>query len=172
MNPAIYGFATNPFVVEYGQVVEVVVNNLDTGGHPWHMHGHTFQVIYRADANTPMWDGTQPVNPVPVRRDTIMVNTNASAVWRFRATNPGVFLIHCHIEWHVEAGLTATLLEAPNMLQGHLEIPNDHLAVCKAAGTPTVGNAAGNDQNWLDLQGEPTAPPQYDYGSLWPVPPQ
>jgi hypothetical protein len=35
-----------------------------------------------------------------------------------------------------------------------------------------VGNAAGNDNNWLDLAGEATVPPRYDYGSLWPIPPQ
>jgi len=69
-----------------------------------------------------------------------------------------------HIEWHVEAGLTATLLEAPDHLPGHLTVPNDHIAACRAAGTPTVGNAAGNDANWLDLAGEATAPAQYDYG--------
>ena len=77
-----------------------------------------------------------------------------------------------HIEWHVEAGLTATLLEAPDHLPGHLTVPNDHLAACRAAGTLTVGNAAGNDVHWLDLAGEATAPPRYDYGSLWPIPPQ
>jgi hypothetical protein len=58
------------------------------------MHGHQFQVVYRGDTNTPFWDGSQPVSQIPVRRDVIMVNTNASAVWRFQATNPGVYLIH------------------------------------------------------------------------------
>lgn len=128
------------------------------------MHGHQFQVVYRGDTNTPMWDGTQAVSSVPVRRDVIMVNTNSSAVWRFQANNPGVFLMHCHIEWHVEAGLTATLLEAPNMLQGNLQIPADHLKVCQQANTPTVGNAAGNTKNYLNLTGAPTVAPEYDYG--------
>jgi hypothetical protein len=71
---------------------------------------------------------------------------------------------YSHIEWHVEAGLTATLFEAPNLLQGNLTIPADHLAVCKTDGTPTVGNAAGNDKNWFNLQGAPTSAPRYDYG--------
>jgi hypothetical protein len=31
MNPFIYGASTNPFVVSYGQVVQIVVNNNDTG---------------------------------------------------------------------------------------------------------------------------------------------
>jgi iron transport multicopper oxidase len=68
-----------------------------------------------------------------------------------------------HIEFHVEAGLTATLIEAPKQLQG-LSIPADHLAACKIDGTPTVGNAAGNSKNFLDLAGQPTAAPRYDIG--------
>lgn len=165
LNPAIYGIGSNPFVVTYNEVVEVVINNFDTGSHPWHMHGHQFQVVYRGETNTPMWDGTQAVNPVPVRRDVIFVNTNSSTVWRFQSNNPGVFLMHCHIEFHVEAGLTATLLEAPDHLQGVLEVPADHYAVCRLDGTPTVGNAAGNT-NFLNLTGQPTVAPRYDPGSL------
>ncbi|KUJ21486.1 multicopper oxidase [Mollisia scopiformis] len=166
MNPLIYGNGSNPFVVQYDQVVEIVINNYDTGSHPWYMHGHQFQVVYRGAMDTPFWDGTQPVSAIPVRRDVVMVNTMASAVWRFKANNPGVFLIHCHIEWHVEAGLQATLFEAPDHLQGALTIPADHLKVCKTDNTPTVGNAAGNSKNWLDLAGAPVVAPRYDYGSL------
>jgi len=118
-----------------------------------------------------MWDGSQPVNNVPVRRDVMMVNTNASSVWHYTATNPGVYLIHCHIEWHVEAGLIATIIEAPNLLQGRLTIPADHIAACKSGGIPTVGNAAGNDADWLNLTGAPMVPPEYDYGSLVDPPP-
>jgi hypothetical protein len=42
---------------------------------------------------------------------------------------------HSHIEWHVEAGLTATLLEAPDHLQGSLTIPASHLKVSHQDGT-------------------------------------
>lgn len=93
-----------------------------------------------------------------------MVNTNSSAVWRFTANNPGVYLIHCHIEWHVEAGLTATLIEAPDHLQGSLTIPAGHLNVCKLDRQATIGNAAGNSRNWLDLSGAPLVAPEFDYG--------
>ena len=64
----------------------------------------------------------------------------------------------------MEAGLTATLFEAPDHLQGHLTIPPSHLKACQQDGTPTKGNAAGNTQNFLDLNGQPTAAPEYDYG--------
>lgn len=69
-----------------------------------------------------------------------------------------------HIDFHVEAGLTATLIEAPDQLQGNLEIPSDMLKICQQTKIPTVGNAAGNTKNWLNLTGAPTVAPEYDYG--------
>lgn len=67
----------------------------------------------------------------------------------------------------MEAGLTATLLEAPDHLQGQLTIPADHLTVCQHDNIPTVGNAAGNSVNWLNLTGQPTVAPEYDDGYVF-----
>lgn len=44
----IYGDYTHAVVLEHNQVVQVVLNNGDTGSHPLHLHGHQFQVIDRA----------------------------------------------------------------------------------------------------------------------------
>jgi iron transport multicopper oxidase len=87
-----------------------------------------------------------------------MVHPNGNLVLRFKADNPGVWLFHCHIEWHVDSGLIATMVEAPLELQQSLKIPADHVAACEAAGTPYAGNAAGNTVNLLDLSGQ-NAPP-------------
>jgi iron transport multicopper oxidase len=38
-NPAVYGRDTHTFVLEQGQVVEIVLNNDDAGKHPFHLHG-------------------------------------------------------------------------------------------------------------------------------------
>jgi iron transport multicopper oxidase len=35
MNPLIYGANTNPFVLKYNDIVEVVLTNNDNGAHPW-----------------------------------------------------------------------------------------------------------------------------------------
>jgi iron transport multicopper oxidase len=35
MNPLIYGVNSNPFVIKLNQIVEIVLINQDTGGHPW-----------------------------------------------------------------------------------------------------------------------------------------
>jgi iron transport multicopper oxidase len=86
-------------------------------------------------------------------------------VIRFKADNPGITLFHCHIEWHVEAGLSMTFIEAPTQLQAlNLNIPDSHTRACQKQGIKTKGNAAGNSKNWLDLTGANTEPPLQNWG--------
>lgn len=97
-----------------------------------------------------------------MRRDTVLVQPNGHAVLRFRSDNPGVWVFHCHIEWHVASGLIATFIEAPLEIQADLsgKIPQEHLDLCARNHPPikTSGNAAGNDVDFLDLSGEPAPP--------------
>ena len=160
---SIYGSYTNAFVLEKDDIVQIVVNNLDTGRHPFHLHGHHFQAIYRSEeeAGTFADSGVTEADfpEMPMRRDTLVLYPDGNVVLRFRADNPGVWLFHCHIEWHVASGLIATFVEAPRDLQDSgLEIPQDHLDACAAAGKATEGNAAGNSIDFLDLAGENRAP--------------
>lgn len=160
MNPAIYGHWTNPFVLGHGQVVEIVLNNDDTGRHPFHLHGHAFQVISRSDEDALHWNGTysDPTGAAPVtpmRRDTLIVEPMSNFVIRFRADNPGIWLFHCHIEWHMDSGLASTMVEAPSVLQEQMTVPSDFLDICAAGGIATVGNAAGNTVDYTDTSGEP-----------------
>lgn len=93
-----------------------------------------------------------------MRRDTFVLRPEGHIVLRFQADNPGVWLFHCHIEWHVDQGLLATMIEAPLDVQKSLTIPTNHLDTCKAGNIPTAGNAAGNTVNLLDLSGANRAP--------------
>jgi FtsP/CotA-like multicopper oxidase with cupredoxin domain len=43
-------------------------------------------------------------------RDTVLVPGNASVTVVFDANNPGLWYVHCHILWHLAAGM-ATLVE-------------------------------------------------------------
>lgn len=70
----------------------------------------------------------------------------------------GVWLFHCHIEWHVTSGLLATFVEAPLELQKSLTLPQNHLDVCNAGNVPTAGNAAANTVDLLDLSGQNSPP--------------
>lgn len=53
-----------------------------------------------------------------------MVNSHGWLTIRFRANNPGVWLMHCHMEWHAHSGLMATFVEAPLQLQEQLRLSN------------------------------------------------
>lgn len=93
-----------------------------------------------------------------MRRDTFVLKPEGYIVIRFQADNPGVWLFHCHIEWHVDQGLIATMIEAPLELQKSLTIPEDHFDACKVGGVPYAGNAAANTENFLDLTGANVSP--------------
>lgn len=156
----VYGVNTHPLILEHNQVVEVILNNHDPGKHPFHLHGHAFQVLYRSDEEAGDWDpealknGSVTFPAAPMRRDTLLVRPNGNFVIRFRSDNPGVWLFHCHIEWHVDSGLILTFVEAPLQLQTQLtgKIPADHIDACKAQGMAYEGNAAGNTVNLLDTK--------------------
>ena len=164
-NPEVYG-QVNPFVVKYGEVVEIIINNYHNNLHPWHLHGHQFQVLQRTDVDGGYFNGTiGDLGHPPVRRDTIMVQNYGHAVIRFKADNPGVWLLHCHIEWHVEAGLIATIIEAPETFEQVEAPPKDHLAVCAAYPDPSNGNAAG--KQGLDLNGANTKVNTDNHGAMY-----
>jgi iron transport multicopper oxidase len=162
-NAAIYGQNSNAVVLPYGAVVELTLSNHDSYAHPFHLHGHNFQVVAR-DPGGPNFPINIPAG-APMRRDTVMMMADGSVTIRFVADNPGINLFHCHIEWHVEAGLTATFIEAPTQLQAMKPyIPVSHRDACAAQGISMKGNAAGNRANFLDLTGANTAYSTNPYG--------
>ncbi|KAK4986627.1 hypothetical protein LTR50_005154 [Elasticomyces elasticus] len=174
-NPAIYGANSLSYVVKQGDVVEIVINNYDAGSHPFHIHGHDVQVVARqagvynppphfkhpdqpnksghnGSSNALGYNGNTASMPaVPMRRDTWLIAPNGYTVIRFVANNPGVWFLHCHMDWHAELGLAMTLIEAPQQLQSTQSINPAMASLCKAQGIPTAGNAGGNTQNWLDM---------------------
>ncbi|KAL7276175.1 hypothetical protein RUND412_000868 [Rhizina undulata] len=162
-DPTVYGGYTNSFVLGHNQIIEIVLNNLDTGKHPFHLHGHNFQVVYRSAANAGVYDAstanyTYPA--VPMRRDTILVYPNGHIILRFRSDNPDMsphpLLFHMS-KWHLDSGLVATMVEAPLEMQKNLTVPQQHLDLCTEQGIETEGNAAGN-MDFLDLVGQNASP--------------
>ncbi|EON62976.1 hypothetical protein W97_02202 [Coniosporium apollinis CBS 100218] len=148
-NPEVYGASVNPYIFESGKVVEIRVNNADAAGHPFHLHGREFQVVGRTGGGPAFtWNGSIPA--MPMRRDTVAVPGNGSLAIRFKTDSPGVYLFHCHMEWHVEAGMTVTIIEDPSRLQKEQWIPDNHLESCKALNIPVAGNCAGNVENLSD----------------------
>ncbi len=88
-----------------------------------------------------------------MRRDTLVVKPNGFFVVRFVADNPGIWLFHCHIEWHFASGLTATMVEDVATLQKIMTIPQQHLDNCKAGNVPTAAMRLATRRTcstWMD----------------------
>ncbi|KAI5956718.1 FET3 [Candida jiufengensis] len=162
-NELVYGTNTNSFILEKDEIIDIVLNNLDTGKHPFHLHGHVFQVIERHQA---IDDDQDPVAynasdhaewpEYPMIRDTVYVQPQSYMVLRFKADNPGVWLFHCHIEWHLDQGLAIQLIEDPMGIQNSStqQLTENHKQICSKVGVPIEGNAAGNSTDYLNLDGE------------------
>jgi FtsP/CotA-like multicopper oxidase with cupredoxin domain len=126
---SISGSGTSPFVLPYGRTIDILFNNTDGGEHPLHIHGHTFWVIKTSD-----YDSGHAV-----LRDIVSVPAQGWAIIRFDANNPGVWLLHCHIDWHFKAGFSSTIIEAPELLKDTIHlIPDDHKAACAPFFDPSI----------------------------------
>ncbi|AMD19517.1 HCL634Wp [Eremothecium sinecaudum] len=117
-----------PIALPYNITVEVALNSVDHMTHPWHLHGHSFQLISLGLSNGgPLhWDVTvspaykkytrdlhfwETSSQVPMTRDSINIPGHSYAVVRFQTDNPGYWLLHCHVDWHMAKGLGVVFKE-------------------------------------------------------------
>jgi len=128
------GDGLSPFVIPFNQSVVVVFNNTDNGEHPLHFHGRSFWILATSDFPA----AETLYKPHYLKRDVVSVPANGWAKVIFISDNPGVWLLHCHIDWHVAAGMSTTVVVAPERLTTGLRdgsilpIHPSHLAACKA----------------------------------------
>jgi len=84
----VYGVNSNPILVNYNDIVEIIINNYDRAGHPWHIHGRQFQVVSRSQGGhlpNGQYDATSATLPqYPMRRDTVGVRGLGYTVVRYR----------------------------------------------------------------------------------------
>ncbi|KAK9456292.1 Cupredoxin [Dipodascopsis uninucleata] len=97
--------------IPYGAVVEVIINNLDEADHPFHLHGHDFYIVHHYASRGTGFGHWRPRyvsqynSKNPPRRDTLTIQRNGHSVIRFVADNPGIWALHCHVLWHLAAGM-------------------------------------------------------------------
>ncbi|KAF8326083.1 Cupredoxin [Cantharellus anzutake] len=108
------------------ETIDLIVNSLDDGDHPFHLHGHTFFIVGWGAGR---YIGQALSHISPMRRDTVIIPKYSWMALRFTADNPGVWAFHCHISWHAEAGLVMQFANLAN--QRHLSIPPDVEALCR-----------------------------------------
>jgi FtsP/CotA-like multicopper oxidase with cupredoxin domain len=87
-----------PLKVAEGERVELVLTNQTMMPHPMHLHGHSFQVV--------AINGNRFAGAV---RDTVLVPPKTTVIAAFDARNPGWWAFHCHLLYHQDAGMFATL---------------------------------------------------------------
>ena len=87
-----------PLPIAKGERVELILVNQTGMPHPMHLHGHEFQVVEI--------DGKRFAGAV---RDTVLVPPNRRVVIAFDANNPGLWAFHCHLLYHLDAGMFTTL---------------------------------------------------------------
>ncbi|KAF8999336.1 yellow laccase [Cyathus striatus] len=94
------------YVLPPNKVIELSFPGGAVGSpHPIHLHGHTFDVVRSAGSSTYNY-----VNPV--RRDVVSIgNAGDNVTIRFVTDNAGPWILHCHIDWHLEIGLAVVFAE-------------------------------------------------------------
>ncbi|KAF5390849.1 hypothetical protein D9757_004454 [Collybiopsis confluens] len=91
-------------------VMDIVVNNLEDGPHPFHLHGHHFWPLYTYQAmigpGSYRWDHP-PTLPTtaPALRDTFVIPAKGHVIFRVKFDTPGLWLFHCHVLVHLQSGM-------------------------------------------------------------------
>ncbi|KAF8217120.1 laccase [Mycena galopus ATCC 62051] len=99
--------AGSVYTLPPNKVIEVSIPGGSIGApHPFHLHGHAFHVIRSAGSNTYNFDN-------PVVRDVVSTGpyTTDNTTFRFVTDNAGPWFLHCHIDWHLNAGLAIVFAE-------------------------------------------------------------
>lgn len=90
--------------------VYVVVESFLPLPHPIHLHGHDMYVLARGGGL--YLDSIVEVQMVNLpRRDTVNLPQNGFVLLAFETDNPGAWLLHCHIEWHLHDGFAMSVME-------------------------------------------------------------
>lgn len=124
--------------VKKGEVIRMEFINDTMMHHPIHLHGHFFRVLAGQDSHSPL-------------KHTIDVPPMGKRTVEFLADNHGDWLLHCHLLYHMHAGMTRIISyqdenwqpPTPGKLKpGTEEICTDNC--CVPAATRTEGGEPGH----------------------------
>ncbi len=96
-----WSFDRRPYDVEQrhpireGERVRLTLVNATDMWHPMHLHGHTFALT--------------GIDAVGARKDTALLLPHRKLVVDFNADNPGLWMLHCHNQYHSESGMMTVL---------------------------------------------------------------
>lgn len=104
---------TDKILIKKGENVRITIYNGSMMRHPMHLHGHDFRIINGQGDYAPL---KNIIDIMPMETDILEFNANVEGDWFF----------HCHILYHMMAGMGRVFTyenQAPNPL-----IPNPKLA--------------------------------------------
>ena len=89
-----------PFPFTEGERVRVNLINDTMMGHPIHIHGHFFELVTGHGDHAP-------------RKHTVIVQPGGKVTWDFTADAVGDWAFHCHLLYHMMAGMMRTVSVRP-----------------------------------------------------------
>jgi FtsP/CotA-like multicopper oxidase with cupredoxin domain len=96
-----WSFDHRPYSIEQrhpvreGERIRLTLINATDMWHPMHLHGHTFALA--------------GIDAAGARKDTALVLPHRKLVVDFNADNPGLWMLHCHNQYHSESGMMTVL---------------------------------------------------------------
>lgn len=133
---------SNPIVLQQNnEWVYFVIQNQFFAAHPIHLHGHDFSLLGQGEGLFDVSTMTSTLNfNNPTRRDTAMLMGAAPGpaapsgytVIGFQTDNPGTWLMHCHIIWHVDGGLAVQWVERPKDIPYPVFVDEEFKEECQA----------------------------------------
>ncbi|GLT93906.1 hypothetical protein SLE2022_116760 [Rubroshorea leprosula] len=114
-NTTFASLGTKVKVLEYGEEVEMVFQSANvlnaSVDHPMHLHGHSFYVVGSGDGDFDFVEDPKTYNLFdPPKLNTATSQKSGWLAIRFKATNPGVWLLHCHVERHYSWGMNTVFI--------------------------------------------------------------
>ncbi|MHA6332613.1 copper resistance system multicopper oxidase [Qipengyuania sp. CAU 1752] len=92
----------DPIRFAYNERVRVKLVNDTMMAHPIHLHGHFFELVNGGEHNM-----HQP------RKHTLVVQPGSSATFDLTADEPGDWAFHCHLLYHMHAGMMQVVTVRP-----------------------------------------------------------
>ncbi|CEL58655.1 hypothetical protein RSOLAG1IB_08718 [Rhizoctonia solani AG-1 IB] len=114
---------------------DIIINNRDANppiDHPYHLHGMEFWIVGegKGELTEEGYRNLKLNTSNPIRRDTHLIQADSWSVLRIKADNPGVWFLHCHIDWHLAHGFAAVVVVQPEAVK-KFDIPKESRQLCK-----------------------------------------
>ncbi|KAB8234233.1 multicopper oxidase-domain-containing protein [Aspergillus alliaceus] len=95
-------------------------------GYLMHLHGHKFWVLGSGSGSFPCQSVVEAPTSIislhdPPYRDTANLPSSGWLATHYVTDNPGAWILHCHIQWHIVTGMALVSVEGEDQLPSLIE---------------------------------------------------